>query len=45
MLLFSLVPNETWNYSGPCSSPVFVFGGPVASVGRLAFSERPTRGV
>ena len=45
MLLFSLVPNETWNYSGPCSSPVFVLGDPVTSVGRLAFSERPTRGV
>ncbi|WP_286727970.1 hypothetical protein [Odoribacter sp. N54.MGS-14] len=28
-----------------CSSPVFVLGDPVTSVGRLAFSERPTGGV
>ena len=27
-----------WNYSGPCSSSVFVLGDAVASVGRLAFS-------
>ena len=27
-----------WNYSGPCSSSVFVFGDAVASVGHLAFS-------